>query len=180
MSSGRSFNLKRVRIIKPVLLFAVSLVALGVVINSGAAFAQFGDLLGMGLGKIPGLDIGLKQDSPITTSFDDALTSVPYLDDYPPRRVFPVCEMPAGPNDGYIVQPGVYRMEVWSYCLHAGTYGPSKGDGYLLAPLKGKRAKIIQAILDRSVDHPDIEQHDIQTLIWAILARTKISEMSPE
>ncbi|MEP0815012.1 MAG: hypothetical protein HRF49_10150 [bacterium] len=160
-------------------ILIVAAAVLAAVLVCTTSNAQFGDLLG-GLPKLPGLDIGMNDDPPITTSFDDAVTSVPYLDDYKPARVFPVCEMPEGPGGKYLVQPGVYRMQIWSYCLHAGTHGPGRGEGYLLAPLKGKRAKIIQAILDRSVDHPEIEQHDIQILIWAILARTKLTEMNHE
>ena len=30
------------------------------------------------------------------------------------------------------------------------------------------------------MDHPDISQRDIQTLLWAILARTKFSDLSRE
>jgi hypothetical protein len=36
---------------------------------------------------------------------------------------------------------------------------------------------IIRAILERTWNRPEIEQQDIQTLIWAILAHTKISDM---
>jgi len=55
---------------------------------------------------------------------------------------------------------------------------PGRGDGYIYGPLSGPQAAIIRNILQRSVDHPEIQQHDIQALIWAILARTKINQLS--
>ncbi len=48
---------------------------------------------------------------------------------------------------------GYFGMHLQSYCLHAGTYGLTKGDGYLLAPLEGDRAPLIRS------------QQDIQQLI---------------
>lgn len=161
-------------------LLLVFFITIAVAMFAGfPAMAQFGDLLGMGLGEIPGIDIGMKDDPPISTSFDDAVTSVPFLDEYPPERSFAACEMPRGPKGGYIVQPGTYQTDLWSYCLHAGTHGPGQGNGYIYAPLKGKRAVIIQNILSRT-ESVNVNQHDVQALIWAILARTKISEMDNE
>lgn len=77
-------------------------------------------------------------------------------------------------------QSGHFRMRLQSYCLHAGTYGPTKGDGYLLAPLKGDRAPLIRSIMERSVAHPEIQQHDIQQLIWGIEAYTPFQDYSPD
>ena len=68
--------------------------------------------------------------------------------------------------DDWNFAPGYYRSVIRSYCLHAGTYGPTKGDGYLIAPLKGDRAPLIRNILLRSQQHPKIEQSDVQRLIW--------------
>lgn len=76
--------------------------------------------------------------------------------------------------------PGYFRMRLQSYCLHAGTYGPTKGDGYLLAPLKGDRAPLIRSIMERSVAHPEIQQQDIQQLIWGIEAYTPFQDYASE
>lgn len=72
--------------------------------------------------------------------------------------------------------PGYYRLRLQSYCLHAGTYGPTQGDGYLLAPIKGDRAGLISSILVRSVTHPEIQQDDIQRLLWGIEAYTPFAD----
>jgi hypothetical protein len=36
------------------------------------------------------------------------------------------------------------------------------------------------AIVRRSVEHPEIDQHDIQLLLWAIIARTKVEDLEPD
>ena len=59
-----------------------------------------------------------------------------------------------------------------SFCLKAGTYAPSKGDGYLYAPLKGPKKEMIDKVVKNWYKNQDIEQNDVQALIWAILAKT--------
>ncbi len=95
----------------------------------------------------------------ITTSIKDALpvvTTLKGIEDEQPKPI---------PAD-WTFPPGYYRSEIRSYCLHAGAYGPSKGDGYLIAPLKGDRASLIRNILLRSQQNPGIAQADVQRLIW--------------
>lgn len=113
----------------------------------------------------------------ITTSFADAVTEVPALDTFDPADPRPAGLLQRGANGEFTLQPGFYAYDAQSYCLHAGTHGPSRGDGYLLAPLRGPLADPIRKLLQRSVARPDIEQHDIQILIWAILAHTNIGDM---
>jgi len=60
------------------------------------------------------------------------------------------------------------------------TWAPGAGDGYLWAPIRGARAGAIATILRTSVQHPNIPQSDIQMLLWAILSKTRVSEMSPK
>ncbi len=130
--------------------------------------------------NLPSLSAFLEPEPAITTSLDDALTEIPYLDDYEPAALFPLAMLgPSGTVPGATrLIPGTFGFSAQSYCLHAGTYGPGEGDGYLYAPLVGSRAAIIRSVLQNSVDHPEIPQRDIQVLIWAILSRTKISDMS--
>lgn len=121
----------------------------------------------------------LKGEPAITTSLADALTEVSFLDDFDPQFPLPLTLMPRAENGNFIlIRPGIYEFKAQSYCLKAGTYQPGQGEGYLYAPLKGPRAQIVRHILERSVDHPEIPQQDIQYLLWAILARTRISAMS--
>ncbi len=130
--------------------------------------------------KIPGLDKILREEPAVSTSFEDAITGVPYYDDFNPPVDIAMAEMPRGIDHSFMLAPGGYEVILQSYCLHAGTHGPGSGEGYLFAPLKGKLAGVINDILRNSVAHPEIPQQNIQTLIWGIQARTKISEMSDE
>ncbi|MBA2564178.1 MAG: hypothetical protein H0V09_01990 [Gemmatimonadetes bacterium] len=78
-----------------------------------------------------------------------------------------------------MLEPGTYGMQAQSYCLHAGTYGPGGGDGYLYAPPAGPAQDAVVSIARNSVDHPDIPQHDVQVLLWAIIARAKFEDLEP-
>lgn len=75
--------------------------------------------------------------------------------------------------------PGYYKMTVQSYCLKAGTHGPTKGSGHLIAPIKGRLDNIVTNILTRSADHPEIAQKDIQLLLWAIIYGAKFTDLDP-
>jgi len=127
------------------------------------------------LAGIPGLGGG-QYEPALTTSLDDSVTEVPFLDDYNPTDFHRLDSIPGTPGR-YNLTPGLWTIGVESYCLHAGTHGPSGGRGYLYAPFKGPRALVIRHILQNAAAHPEIPQNDIQSLIWGILARTKISDM---
>ncbi len=129
---------------------------------------------------IPGLDGLLGNDNPVSTTFGDAVTEIPYLDTYEPEQPLPLEALPKDNKGTWSLLPGTYSFDAQSYCLHAGTHGPSKGEGYLYAPLRGSRAEVIRTIIEQSSNHPEIPQHTVQTLIWGIEARTKVSEMPQE
>lgn len=88
--------------------------------------------------------------------------------------------LPKDASGAYMLKPGAWQMTVQSFCLLAGTTGPSRGDGYLFAPLTGPRATIINDILDHSAAHMEMPQEQIQSLLWAILAHARFSQLSPE
>lgn len=119
-----------------------------------------------------------KSEGVITTSLADAVYADPSRDNalLPPVR--PLASLRTSAQAPLLMQPGYYGMQVQSYCLHAGTYGPGGGEGYLYAPPLGKGRELVTAIVRNSVQHPEIEQRDIQMLLWAILARTKLQDMS--
>ena len=87
---------------------------------------------------------------------------------------------PGASGAAFNLAPGFYRFVLQSYCLHAGTYSPAEGAGYPLAPLKGDRAELIRAILQRSASVPNVAQSDVQTLLWGIEAGTRFTDYSPE
>ena len=83
-------------------------------------------------------------------------------------------------DNGFELKPGYYTLELKSFCLKAGTYAPSKGDGYLYAPLKGPKAEIVNKIVKNWYNDQSIEQKDVQALLWAIIAKTNFKNLSPE
>ena len=99
----------------------------------------------------------------VSTNISDALPVATHLDGVDGLVPLP---LPEDFNFG----PGYYRGTIRSYCLHAGTYGPTSGDGYLIAPMKGTHGNIVAGILSRSAQHPEIKQSEIQRLIWAVEA----------
>ena len=121
----------------------------------------------------------LKGTEPISTSFADTSKKVILPDDFAPDFYKSFSDLSIGPEGGFLLEPGAYEMVVESFCLHAGTHGPSGGHGYLYAPLKGSKAAIIQSILHGVAQHREIPQSQVQTLIWAIEARAKLEDLSP-
>ncbi|GAA4278657.1 hypothetical protein GCM10022259_33820 [Aquimarina mytili] len=114
--------------------------------------------------------MSLNQTAPISTSIQDTLSGIDWFDEdlFRPELSQEIGSAKLG--------PGYYRSKVRSYCLKAGVYGPTKGDGYQIAKLKGSRAKVIHNILKKSVKYPEISQSNVQTLIWGIEAGTKFSK----
>ena len=133
------------------------------------SYSQFGDILKKVTNKVAKTD--LLEDKNVTTSIDDALAIAFWLKD------IPTLYQPIEPETyNFELGPGYYRFKIQSYCLKAGTHGPTKGAGYLLAPLKGKRSDLVYNIVERSVDHPEIEQHDVQVLLWGIIYNEKFTD----
>src|SRR2546427_12003269 len=62
-------------------------------------------------------------DKAVTTNIRDAYPITRWLEGFD-RKVKPV-ETTASFN----LPPGYYRFTIQSYCLHAGTWGPTQGDG---------------------------------------------------
>ncbi len=129
------------------------------------------------LDSIPGLDSVFKKGPAITTSIGDATYAAEDKDGFSPEAgdLFSLVRTDAG---GFVLKAGAWAGRVESYCLHAGTYGPTSGDGYLDGPVKGPYGRIVTEVARRSYAHSEIEQHDVQTLLWALVARAKTSSLS--
>lgn len=149
-----------------------------------AAQAQFGGLggaLGGALRAVPGDALGkaFNGPSPISTSIADAVFGDPSQDGFtPPGAMVQLTSLARSGTGGFVLRQGYFGMTGQSYCLHAGTHGPTAGDGYLYAPIKGSAKDAVTAILQNSTRFPDIAQRDIQQLLWAIVARAKFEDLS--
>jgi len=147
----------------------------------GSCAGQIGDFLMDAGERVPSLNQVVGAPPPITTNIKNAVTQISFLDDFQPRAVESLAALDRGPGNGFILdRPGVFSLEIRSYCLYSGTYAPTKGEGYAYAPLAGPGAHFIRTVLQNSVDHSEIPQRHVQMLIWAILSRTRITDMSPE
>lgn len=154
---------------------------------TASANAQFGGLgkklLDKGTDMVSGggLNKILKQPQAITTNFGDVnkTGSKPpsFLEEQQPQ---PLYLLPKATTGGYKLIAGFFEMTNKSYCLHAGTRGPSKGDGYMLAPVLGPKSAVVIRILKSAEKHADVKQHDIQVLLWAIIARTHFVDMGAD
>ncbi|MBS7565954.1 hypothetical protein KHS38_16215 [Mucilaginibacter sp. Bleaf8] len=152
--------------------------------HSHAQFGGLGKALfekGSELAGSTGLNKILKQPGAITTSFKDVNST----GKQPPsfhadEAAQPLYLLPKAQGGGYKLCAGFYEMTNKSYCLHAGTRGPSNGDGYMLAPVLGPKRDVVIAILKSAETHPNVTQHDIQMLLWAIIARTRFVDYGTE
>lgn len=147
-------------------------------LTASAVQAQFGGIGGVVRNlpvKTPNV---LSGPQPVSTNIKDAVWGDPTKDGFtPPGRVQPLTGLARSASGGFVLQPGYYSMLAQSYCLHAGTHGPGGGDGYLYAPVKGSAKDAVETILRNSPNHPDIEQRDIQMLLWAIVAKAKFENL---
>jgi hypothetical protein len=152
-----------------------------VVVTATAASAQFGGLGGITNKVIKKAPVGslLAGEAPISTSLPDAKWGDRTKDGFTPRESQrSLMTLQRTPNGGFVLQPGYYTLVDQSYCLHAGTHGPGGGDGYLFAPPKGSAEDAVMSVVRNSVNHPEIQQHDVQLLLWAIVARAKFEDLN--
>ncbi len=117
--------------------------------------------------------------SPISTTFDDASYEAPVLYNFEPayQDYYPIHLQPQTSDGGYRLRSGVYSMNLNSFCFRGYTHGPSRGDGHLYAPLKGRKKDLIRKILERYTLSTDVRQRDVQVLIWAIIAGASFDEL---
>ena len=157
-------------------------------LNLQSAHAQFGGLLDKASkavaskgSKMLGLDKLLKEPEAISTSFEDVDRTGEEMPDFQNTAVYkPLAELPKNGHDGYLLEAGHFEITNKSYCLKAGTYAPSKGDGYMYAPTLGKKREVVIAILKSAEKHPEVEQSSVQMLLWTIIAKTKFIDYSGE
>ncbi len=116
----------------------------------------------------------------ITTNFKDCNTADTKPSEFGAKEKYTNLCSKTLTSEGYLLTPGYYEIDLKSFCLKAGTYAPSKGDGYLYAPLKGPKKEMIDKVVKNWYKNQDIEQNDVQALIWAILAKTSFKNMNME
>lgn len=120
------------------------------------------------------------RNEPISTSFRDAEKEYVLPDEFGNDRLpMAIHRQLRTPNGGYWLGPGFYELRARSFCIKAGTHAPSAGDAYLYAPLAGRQADIVSHILQQMEHRPGIDQHQVQYLLWALIARADFRQMNP-
>ncbi|MGQ9801366.1 MAG: hypothetical protein ACUVRL_06860 [Candidatus Saccharicenans sp.] len=169
--------------LKPALKISIIIaLCLGLILPAGAQLNKLKDKIKIPVKapQVPDLDKLVQEEPPVSTTLTDVIYDIPFLDAHNPKLGAFMIFLPLTPEGSFPLLPGLWEGQLESYCLKAGTYAPGEGDGYAYAPLKGKQAEIVSNILKNSVFHPEIKQQDIQLLLWAIVARSRLSECSKE
>lgn len=163
--------------IKPVYMAFLLFGAFGAITSASAQFGGLGNVVkALPKPKLPSIMAG---SQPITTNLNDAVYGDAGKDNSGPTgQAKSLLSLARTATGGFMLKEGYFEMIAQSYCLHAGTYGPGGGDGYLYAPVKGAAKDAVTSILQNSVAHPEIDQRDIQALLWAIVSRSKFEDLS--
>ena len=82
-------------------------------------------------------------------------------------------------DGGFVLVPGFYEAEFKTYCLQPGTPDPSQGDAYLQGPVTGYRKDIIESVLLNSRRNPDVDQKNVQLLLWSVVSGSNFNKLSP-
>jgi len=121
--------------------------------------------------------MSLAADLPLQTSAADVYPDVPFLDRFNPIRWSPLVGVPRTLDGGFVLVPGLWEVELESFCLKTGTPTPAEGDGYVPALMRGPRADILAKIIRELSLDPGIEQESAQILLWAIVLRTPLGTL---
>jgi hypothetical protein len=96
----------------------------------------------------------------------------------PDRIAQPLMDLPQTQYGGFVLKPGFYETEFKTYCLQPGTPDPRPGDAYLQGPVTGYRKDIIESVLLNSRNRPDLNQKNIQLLLWSVVSGSDFNKLS--
>jgi uncharacterized protein YceK len=89
-----------------------------------------------------------------------------------------IMDLPQSQDGEIILSEGYYEGDFRSYCLQPGTPDPSDRDAYTQAPLSSYRKDIVETILRNSVDRSDLDQRNIQLLLWSVVSGSDYNRLS--
>ena len=88
-------------------------------------------------------------------------------------------DLPQSQDGGFVLAPGFYEAEFKTYCLQPGTPDPSQEDAYLQGPVTGYRKDIIESVLINSRNRPEVDQRNVQLLLWSVVSGSNFNKLSP-
>jgi len=87
-------------------------------------------------------------------------------------------DLPQTQDGGFVLSPGFYEASFKTYCLQPGTPDPRPLDAYLQGPVMGYRKEIIESVLTNSKNKSDIDQRNIQLLLWSVVSGSNFNSLS--
>jgi hypothetical protein len=87
-------------------------------------------------------------------------------------------DLPQTQYGGFVLKPGYYEAEFKTYCLQPGTPDPHSGDAYVQGPIAGYRKDIVESVLINSREQKNVEQRNIQLLLWSIVTGSNFNNLS--
>ncbi|HEX6179682.1 MAG TPA: hypothetical protein VFZ47_00475 [Chitinophagaceae bacterium] len=112
-----------------------------------------------------------------TNTVDNNSQDQPIIDSG--RTPLSLMDLPTSQYGGFALAPGFYEAEFKTYCLQPGTPDPTPGDAYLQGPVTGHRREIIETALLNSTKYPNMEQRNIQLLLWSVVSNGNYNKLSP-
>jgi hypothetical protein len=115
----------------------------------------------------------------VTTSFDDVDTANIVQNQLVAGQLpAPLTNLARTEEGAYVLSPGFYETDFKTYCLQPGTPSPSSKDAYFRAPLTGNRKEIIETILRNSQRKPNLDQKNVQLLLWSVVSKSNFDNLS--
>jgi hypothetical protein len=87
-------------------------------------------------------------------------------------------DLPRTSYGAFVLSSGLYETDFKTYCLQPGTPDPSSRDAYYPGELYGPRKDIILSVLENSSQRTDLDQKNIQLLLWSIVSRSDFSKLN--
>lgn len=91
----------------------------------------------------------------------------------------PLTDLPQTQYGGFVLKPGFYEAEFKTYCLQPGTPDPSPRDAYFQGAVTGYRREIVEDILVNSRKKTDLDQKNVQLLLWSVVSGADFNKLSP-
>ena len=90
----------------------------------------------------------------------------------------PLTDLPQTEEGQIVLAEGFYEANYKSYCLQPGTPDPSDRDAYLQMPLQTNRKEIVETVLRNSLQQQQLNQKNIQLLLWSVVSGSDYNKLS--
>lgn len=117
---------------------------------------------------------------PVSTLLPVDTTSTGQKDSLLNAKPLSLMDLPQTEDGEVVLSEGFYEADFKSYCLQPGTPSPSDRDAYRQGALTTYRKDIVETILRNSLKKPELEQRNIQLLLWSVVSGSDFRKLSWE